>query len=83
LNAIPRRAGTEIEDLEIVMAIHPDIVAAVTSQEKHINWEGLVEGPQVNPFGVDLRFDEPELVLAGSPGRDPDGTVSERCSANM
>jgi hypothetical protein len=50
-------APEDIEDLEIIVAVHADAAARTKDEEAHVDWEERIERPPVNALFVDLRFD--------------------------
>jgi hypothetical protein len=50
-------AMKDIEDLEIIVAVHSDAAARAKNEEAHVNREERIERPMVNALSVDLRFD--------------------------
>src|SRR5579862_1567445 len=57
------RSRTQIENLEIVVAIHADGFAITGGHEQHIDGAQRIKGPDVYSLVIDLRLDEAEGIL--------------------
>jgi hypothetical protein len=49
--------GVSIEQLKVVVTIHPDKPPSVQIEEANINGERRIEGPDVHALSVNLRLD--------------------------
>ena len=58
------RARAQIHHFEIVVSVHADVLSQAPRHKAHIDWKGRVEGPDVDAFRIDLRFDEAKMILA-------------------
>src|SRR5262245_32363117 len=65
LNAAGQLALLQVEKLEIIVAIHADMIALVILEKAHLYRACRVEREDVNAFGVDLRVDQGENILPG------------------
>src|SRR5580765_2888196 len=64
LNATLRRSGTKVQDLEISVTIHPDILRSTRDHKLDVHRTRGIERPDMNALCVDLWFNEAEMVLA-------------------
>ena len=67
LDMTQSRPRTQIKYFEVAMSIHPNLVLATLHQEEHVEGTPGVEVPNVDAFGIDLGFDQGELILARIP----------------
>src|SRR6476646_1072355 len=57
LDLKPHLTVENVENLKIAVALHADVATPAKHKETHIDRGHLVEWPQVNSSGIDLRFD--------------------------
>src|SRR6266436_1027804 len=57
--------GAKVQDLEISVTVHPYVVPPVFCQKEDVDGARNIERPNMNPIGVNLGFDQAEVVFAG------------------
>jgi len=60
------RPRAKVQHLEISVTIHPHIVSPIFCQKEDVDRAGNIERPDVNPIGVNLGFNEAEVIFAGT-----------------
>src|SRR5262245_47746008 len=57
VDLVDRLPRMSIEQLKVVVTVHPNTMSSVENEIPHIDRKGRVKGPNVKSFGIDLWLD--------------------------
>src|SRR5688500_18313100 len=70
LNLIHSLSGIHVKQLEVLVTCQSNVVSPGENEETHVQRKHWIEGPLMETFGIDLRFDDGVNILPVDSARD-------------